>query len=69
MAHDAEMRVVAMEEEMLARELRQESPLTPDADDDMGWDNPNPTPNTAKRIVDPPQLPPPIPLISAQDYR
>lgn len=67
-AHDAEMRVVAMEEEMLARELRQESPLTPDADDDMGWDNPNPTPSTAKRLVDPPPLPLPIPLISAQDY-
>jgi hypothetical protein len=57
-----------MEEEMLARELRDEEPLTPDADDDMGWDNPNPAPNTAKHLVDPPPLPPTIPLISAQDY-
>jgi hypothetical protein len=67
-AHEADLRVVAMEEEMLARELREDDPLTPDADDDMGRDNPVAAPNTAKRLVDPPPLPPTIPLISAQDY-
>jgi hypothetical protein len=66
--HEADLRIMVMEAESIARELRQEDPLTPEADDDMGWDNPVPLRNTERRVLVQPPLPPNIPLISADDY-
>ena len=66
--YEADLRLMVMEAEGLARELRQEDPLTPEADDDMGWDNPIAVPNTLRPVLVQPPLPPSIPLISAEDY-
>jgi hypothetical protein len=66
--HEADLRLMVLEANILAREKRQDDPLTPEADDDMGWDNPVPALNVARRAIAEPPLPPNIPLISADDY-
>ncbi len=66
--HAAELRRLALESEGLARELRLEDPLTPEPDDDMGWDNPVLLPQTSKRVVVEPPRPIEIPLIGPEDY-
>ena len=66
--HEADLRLMVLEADILAREKRQDDPLTPEADDGMGWDNPVPALNVARRVIAEPPLPPNIPLISADDY-
>jgi hypothetical protein len=66
--HEADLRLMVIEADILAREMRQDDPLTPEADDDMGWDNPVPALNAGRRFIEQPPPPPNIPLISADDY-
>lgn len=66
--HEAELRLMVLEADILAREKRQDDPLTPEADDDMGWDNPVPALHVARRVIAEPPVPPNIPLISAECY-
>jgi hypothetical protein len=61
------MHLVTLETELLAREMRQDDPLTPEADDDMGWDNPLPAAKKSTCAMECPPESQQIPLISAED--
>ena len=66
--HADELRLVTHATEAIARELREEDPLTPEADNDMGWNNPVTLGRSPTRVIELPPLPPKIPLISPEEY-
>ena len=59
--HADELRLITHATELKARELREEDPLTPEADDDMGWDNPVTLGRSPTRVIELPPVPPKIP--------